>query len=478
MKSSPMSSATEEMAMIATHRIFQIVSAVFFAGAGVSASAQTTFSTNAPFVTVGAAPMGKQPSVQAADQEIFSYVPAIPDMNFPYSPYAGAQLTLDHASPQAQIDSARLYAYALTTGVYQGVTARFRFWNAYQASANPVFSKPVEFVVDLTACPCNFVAGMAYSVDITLPKPVYTEGTSVGFSQVWETDTGDGVQAVSSDLVPALDTSGRAPATGRVLAAYADLGHSPDDLDFMPADAVAGSALGVGLNGVPLKLDQCTGAANFQDQFDEEFDDASAFYQRWKANPNSGTFTVGSGYLALSAPGNALQFPYISPGGQTTAIPSAGDFSVRWLAVYTGVGSAGDGEMVISKGTPLNGNDGTADPSTVAARAWQDSGGFYVYANTGGGVQKLGGSEGTALHDMEYCWAKGNVEIWKDGQKILGQTAQPAQRPDSLWFGNSVVAGGGPWNAVTLYRVLVRGNQASLSDHIFSDGFGPPVGDQ
>jgi hypothetical protein len=72
---------------------------------------------------------------------------------------------------------------------------------------------------------------------------------------------------------------------------------------------------------------------------------------------------------------------------------------------------------------------------------------------------------------MAYCWVNGNVEVWKDGQAILTQTAQPMQRPDSIWFGNPVVAGGGPWNPVTLDRVWVRGDQPVISDLIFSDGF-------
>lgn len=464
--------------MITTHKTLQIVLAALFAGFAAATTAQTTFTSDSPFVATGAAPATNQASVLAADQPIFDYAPSAPGLNISHPSYAGVWITQNTALPQAQIDSVRLYAYALKTGVYQHITARFRFWNAYQASASPVFSKPAEFVVDMTACPCNFVAGQAYSVDIVLPKPVYTESAQVGFAQVWLADPGDGALAVSTDLVPALDTSPGHETAGIALAAYGNQGRSPDDLDFAPVDQSSGSKLGLGLNGVSMTLDQCTGATNFQTQFDEEFDDAGAFYQRWKANPNNGTFTVGSGYLALSAPGNAAQFPYIASGTQTTMIPPTGNFEVRWLAVYTGVGPSGDGEMVISKGTPLNGNDGNADPSLVALRSWQDTGGFYIYANTSSGIQRIAGNQGTSVHDIEYCWVNGNVELWKDGQQVLSPTAQPAQRPDSLWLGNSIVAGGGPWNAVTIYHVLVRGDQTAITDHIFSDGFGPPPGNQ
>lgn len=462
--------------MITTRKTLRMVLAVLLAAFGMAASAQSTFMSNSPFVAVGAAPATSQSSMLTADQPIFAYAPTNPNLNVSHPSYAGVWITQNTALPQAQIDSVRLYAYALKTGVYQHITARFRFWNGYQASASPVFSKPAEFLVDMTACPCNFVAGQAYSVDIVLPKPVYTESAQVGFAQVWQADPGDGVLAVSTDLVPALDTSPVHETAGITSASYDNFGRGPDDLNFAPFDKLGLGKLGLGLNGVSMTLDQCTGAANFQTQFDEEFDDAGAFYQRWKANPNYGSFTVGSGYLALSASDSAFQFPYIASGAQSTMIPPVGNFEVRWLAVYTGVGASGDGEMVISQGTPLNGNP--ADPSLVALQSWQDSGAFRVSANTSSGVQTIGTGQGTTLHDMEYCWVNGNVELWKDGTRIFGPAAQPAQRPDSLWFGNPFAPGGGPWNPLTIYRVLVRGDQAGVSDHIFSDGFGPPPGNQ
>ncbi|HST29155.1 MAG TPA: hypothetical protein VLK26_12420 [Rudaea sp.] len=456
--------------MISTDKTMRTVLAMLLAGASICANAQTTFSTDAPFIAVDSAAAERPASAQATDPEAFGYVPADPDLNFPYSPYAGAQLTLANAGPQAQITSVRLYAYALKTVVYQHVSARFRFWNAYQASADPVFSTPAEFVVDLTACPCNFVAGKAYWVDVILPKPVYTESLQVGFSQVWEGSGSDGVLAITSDLVPAFDTSGGSTTSGTVDGAYANPGRSPDDLNFVPTDVAASATkLGVALNGKPLTLDQCTGAANFQDQFSEEFDDASAFFQRWKANPNNGTLTVGTGYLALSAPDNAAQFPYIASGAQATMIPPTGNFEVRWRAVYTiNDAGAGDGEMVLSQGTPLNGNNG----GNGIAHSWQDSAGFHLFVSTGSGNSTIGGGQGTIVHDIEYCWVNGNVELWKDGARIFGPAAQPAQRPDSIWFGNPIVAVAGPWNNVTIYRVQVRGDQTTFSDHIFGDGFG------
>lgn len=469
--------------MNTTQKILRLASAVLLAGSASIAFAQTTFTSDAPFVALGTAPATNRISSPAADQPVFAFAPSNPVLGATHPPYAGAWMNMANATPQAQIDSVRLYAYALKTGVFQHITARFRFWNAYQKTAGSVFSKPAEFVVDLTACPCNFVAGQAYSIDIELPKPVYTESTSVGFSQAWEADPGDGVLAVSSDLVPALDTTPGSETAGATIAGYGNLGRSPDDLNFAPADEPGGGRLGLVLNGTPMTLDQCTGAANFQTQFDEEFDDAGAFYQRWKASPNYGTFTVGSGYLSLSAPDNATQFPYIASGAQSTVIPPVGNFEVIWLAVYTGIGPSGDGEMVLSNGTPLNGNSGTLYSGNVL-RSWQDNNGFIVVANTSTGNQTITQQNninlmGTILHVMQYCWVNGEVELWKDGQILLSQTAQPAQRPDSIWFGNSVVAsGGGPWNAVTIYRVLVRGDQTQITDHIFSDGFGPPPGNQ
>jgi hypothetical protein len=142
---------------------------------------------------------------------------------------------------------------------------------------------------------------------------------------------------------------------------------------------------------------------------------------------------------------------------------------VRWIAQYTGVGPAGDGEMVISRGTPLNGDPDGSVPT--ALRSWQDQGGYFINVATSGVIHQIGGSNGTDLHDMAYCWVDGNVELWKDGQIIMAQTAQPAERPDSIWLGNPVLAGGGPWNPVRLERIWVRGDQPVLSDRIFADNF-------
>ncbi len=463
--------------MNTTRKILRIVLAALLAGLASTAFAQTTFTSNSPFVAVGAEQTTNHPSMSAADPAIFAYAPSNPNLSVSHPSYAGAWITQSAATPQAKINSVRLYAYALKTGVYQHVAARFRFWNAYQASASPVFSKPTEFVVNMTACPCNFVAGQAYFVDIALPKPMYTESTSVGFSQVWEVDTGDGMLAISADLVPALDTAPGSETAGATIAGYGNLGRSPDDLNFAPVDELGGGRLGLVLNGASMTLDQCTGTANFQTQFDEEFDDASAFYQRWKANPNNGTFTVGSGYLTLSAPDGAAQFPYIASGAQSTPIPPVGNFEVIWLAQYnSGPKPDGAGEMAVSRGTPLNGNPGDSYAGNVL-RSWQDNG-FTVSVNTSGGVQTTGAGNGTDLRLMEYCWVNGNVEVWETwngGQMHFSQTLQPAQRPDSLWLGNSIVASGATsWPSVTIYRVLVRGDQTQIVDHIFSDGFGLP----
>ena len=229
------------------------------------------------------------------------------------------------------------------------------------------------------------------------------------------------------------------------------------------------SGLGLALFGDPMTLDVCTGANGFQHQFQEEFDNSSLFFQRWTVASNFGALAVGSGSLALTAPNNASQFPYIASRPATLVIPPGGNFMVRWIAEFTGVGPSGNGELVLSFGTPLNGNDGASVP--VAMSSWQDQGGFYVTADTAAGVQHIGAGQGTTRHDMAYCWVDGNVEIWKDGAIILSQSAQPAQRPDSLWFGNPLVAGGGPWNPVTVERVWVRGNQPTLTDLIFRDDF-------
>ena len=138
---------------------------------------------------------------------------------------------------------------------------------------------------------------------------------------------------------------------------------------------------------------------------------------------------------------------------------------------------------------PLNGNAGDSWSGNVL-RSWQENA-FNVFVNTSGGVQTTGGGNGTDLRLMQYCWVNGNVEVWETwdgGQAHLSPATQPAQRPDSLWLGNSLKLTGDPscdqngycarWTGVTIYRVLVRGDQTQITDHIFSDGFGPPPGNQ
>ncbi len=450
-----------------------IIATVLFGTFAHSALAEVRFSSDAKFVRVEAAYALRAPD----STSMFDAVPINPQPGETYPSHAASWIEFGNAgNAQASIDTVRLYAHALTTAVYQRIKARFRLWNAHDGASDPVFQRPVEFIVDLTACPCNFDAGQVYSIDLPLPKTVFTEGQQLGFSQLWLTDPGSGVLSISNELVPALDRQGITPLVGSVLASYGNAGRSPEDLNYLPADSIPVAGLGLGLFGDPMQLDICTGASDFQHQFQEEFDDASLFFQRWRATPNFGALTIGSGYLALDASGNAAQFPYVASRPASIVIPPSGDFMVRWIAQYTGVGPAGDGEMVISRGTPLNGDLGGSVPT--ALRSWQDQGGYYIYVADAGGTQQVAGGNGTDLHDMTYCWVDGNVELWKDGQIILSQSAQPADRPDSIWLGNPVVAGGGPWNPLSIQRIWVRGDQPSLADLIFRDDFEfPPNGD-
>ena len=455
--------------------IMNKIIAIFFSasliGVAVDAMAQTRFTSDAPFVRVGQ----ERSTALLLSTTLHEAVPVNPESGQTYPARAGSWLQLGNAgNQQASIQGVRLYAYATTTNVQQRVKARFRFWNAHEGNADPVFGRSAEFIVDLTACPCNFEAGQAYSIDINLPKTVFTEGTELGFSQLWLADPGNGVLTVSTELVPALDRHGIVPLVGESVAAYGNAGRSPDDLDFIPADLIPGASIGLALFGEPMDLDICTGASGFQHQFQEEFDNPTQFFQRWNATANFGQLSIGSGYLALAAPNNAAQFPYIASRPATIVIPPSGNFMVRWIAQYTGVGPAGNGELVLSRGTPLNGNGPGSVPT--AMRSWQDQNGFYIYIDTASGVQQVAAGQGTSRHDMAYCWVDGNVELWKDGQLLRSQVAQPAQRPDSLWFGNPVVAGGGPWNALSVSRVWVRGDQPTLSDLIFRDDFEVPPG--
>ena len=93
-------------------------------------------------------------------------------------------------------------------------------------------------------------------------------------------------------------------------------------------------------------------------------------------------------------------------------------------------------------------------PGTRAAWAWQDAGGFRAFARATAGADPTPAFQepaGSAIHDVEYCWLAGSVELWVDGTRVLQQSrAADVPHPDSLWFGNNVSTGdpGGIWNPI------------------------------
>lgn len=460
-----------------TQRLLAAIAVVAMMAAGRPVAAQTVVHAWAPFVELGSAAAPTHAATLATTRPlVFAYVPADPLAGASHPSRAGAWLHLAGNGPDVRINSVTLYAYALRTATWQHITARIRFWTRSGAAGGPVFAGPVEFVVKMDACPCNFSAGHAYAVDVTLPKPVYSRGLYIGFSQLWETESGNGMPIVSRALVPALTRTPGSDDIGSTIAGYGNAGRVPDDLNFVQDDESAGMRLGLGLHGTKMTLDHCVGTSGFRDQFDEEFDNAWAFYQRWKAVPNFGTFSVGRGSVALHAPDAAERFPYLSTRPHVTMIPPTGDFEVRWLAQFDSEGASGDGQMVISSGTPLNGGPGDSFSGNLL-RVWQDNDGYFAHVRDASGtMQTVNLGDGTTRHSLEYCWVGGKVELWLDGMSVYGPVDQPAARPDSLWFGNPQTLGDGPWNDETLYRVLVRGNDIVTSDLIFVDDFEPHGG--
>lgn len=387
----------------------------------------------------------------------------------------GAAVNLAGAGPQARVTSVGLVVYSLRAAAYQQIQVELKFWNGFDAHHNPVFSKSAgTYFVDVTGGPFNFDANQAYSIELTLAKPVYLENMQgVAVSEAILVDRGDGNLVPSDTLVPALDTGLGAPATGTVIAAFGNAIESTDDaINFTPSDALGnGVRLAIALRGSSFNLVQCgdTPWPGFRDVLIEDFDDPTMFYQHWNVyanTPNNSGVVLGNGQIALSAPANNPAFPYVTSQG--APIPSTGDFSVRWLAQYTSAAGGGTGTLVIGNGLPANGS--STEPQR-SAWVWQDTAnGFLVNAVAGVAYQE--NPPQLVMHDVEFCWldSTNSIELWVDGTFRYRGSISGEPRPDSLWFGNHVT-GGSIWNDFTLQRVHVRAPAASSFDEIFANGF-------
>jgi hypothetical protein len=212
---------------------------------------------------------------------------------------------------------------------------------------------------------------------------------------------------------------------------------------------------------------QCSGTANFNPSFFDDFQGSSLDPSHWSVNPNSGVISVANNSVSL---GDLSGFPYVTSVG--TPIPSGGSISVRWIATYNNHdGADGDGTLVISLGLPSD--NASDDTSLHRADAWQDSvNGFQVHARRTDAIAlypvvndyppTLG-----AMHEIEWCYLADWIEVWADGSRVF-LAPNTLTRPDSLWFGSPVHDPSGVWNPFTLYYVEVR----ALNDEIFHDGFG------
>lgn len=109
----------------------------------------------------------------------------------------------------------------------------------------------------------------------------------------------------------------------------------------------------------------------------------------------------------------------------------------------------------------MNGSDDGA--SIRAIDTWQDSiNGFQVrqyssqYSTASTFTTTFSDNPPSpVLHDVEYCWINGNVQVFVDGVQSFTTPNAGLPRPDSLWFGNSATAGP-QWNDFTLHYVHVR----------------------
>lgn len=212
-----------------------------------------------------------------------------------------------------------------------------------------------------------------------------------------------------------------------------------------------------GFNPPPPAAIECSGVAGYSDYFIDDFAGTTLDGSRWTANDNNangGSITMTGNGVALQSAG--AQFPFVTA---VSPIPPTGNFSVHWRSRYANAAPDGDGSLVLWRGTlPVNGQND--DYSYRLADLWQDnSNGLQVRARTtdAGTYDAVVTENPPQLlwHDVEYCWLGSSVEIWVDGTRSLQSSTTGLTRPDSLWFGNPVLAGPS-WNGFTLDYVHVR----------------------
>lgn len=418
-------------------------------------------------------PAGSE-SARGADPAIYNHYTSAAQLGAdPDRPHLGTALTYAGSGPQVAVSAIRVFMHSQINQVHERIRVEVKFWNAHGSTSSPVFAHPpaASLVGIELVGPYILAAGQAYTTTVELPEPVLLDATaSTGISvHVLVGAVGDEELREDPGLLPAYNT-GSASAVGTTLASYAELGGLRTDHNFAPTD-VWTNPLAITLYGRAERMVQCGNWPGYANRVAEEFDDANGFALRWALSANGGNAVFahdGSFTIANTAPGGS--FPYVRSLG--TPIPPTGEFSVRWRARYLSVGPNGTGTLVVSRGTPANA--GAEAPGTRAAWAWQDAGSYRAFARATAGADPTPAFQepaGSAIHDVEYCWLAGSVELWVDGSRVLQQSrAADVQRPDSLWFGNNVSTGdpGGIWNPMRLYRLHVR---VPFSDRIFAHGF-------
>ncbi|MEO8670774.1 MAG: hypothetical protein ABI411_05625 [Tahibacter sp.] len=387
----------------------------------------------------------------------------------------GSVLNFAGSGPQIRVSQLRLSLISQTAQVLQRVVVKLKFWETYRANAAPdlpVFlnSPPMsEIVVDLRG-PFVLQAGTAYMVDASLPKSLLLSGFQMkGVAVQVLGSNGFEEPAPHAELLPGFYT-GSVPMAGSILASFGNDG--TPSYNFRGDQQVAGKTLALRLYGATQKHTQCaTWTAGYRDHLIEEFDAPVTLH--WLRTLNGGTtsqqFDAG-GDLTLIGAGTGI--PYISapnPASPSVPIPATGEFSVRWLARYVRIGTAGDG-MVLSKGLSTGG----PEPGPRAMTIWQDNGGFRVTAVTNASQPDpspvfTAAATSDVTHDIEYCWLSSTVQVWVDGVLAASMTRDAnLPRPDSLWIGNPAT-GFSNWNDLQVFRVHVR--RQNPPDTLFYDTF-------
>jgi uncharacterized delta-60 repeat protein len=151
--------------------------------------------------------------------------------------------TLPAGTGSVQVTSLLLYVTSTTMQSYTNLQVRIQFWNTYASGSTPVFSSAAGPTLTFAVGPQN-LGPSTYQVAVTLPTPITLvggPGTSWGFSQNWQGNTGGGMVDTPNLTSAITSNSGGTYAAGQITNGTSPVfgfyrAGSRTDNNFDPAD--------------------------------------------------------------------------------------------------------------------------------------------------------------------------------------------------------------------------------------------------